>query len=422
MMIRSGRRRRAGRPGEPRRPRVLIIVQNLPVPLDRRVWQESRSLVAAGFGVSVVCPAGPDDRRFEVLEGVEIHRYRPPAPRQGVAGYLVEFAYCWLASARLAVRCFRRQRFDVIQACNPPDTFWALALLFRPLGVRFVYDQHDLCPEVFAARFGTGRRPLHQALRLLERASYASADAVISTNDSYRRVALERGRLDPASVTVVRSGPHPDEMHRIEPREELRGDARHLLVWLGIMGPQDGVDLLLRAIHVLVHDLERKDVQLAVLGFGDCDEDLRALCTNLGLDAWVHFTGRADRTMIAEYLSTADVGLCPDPKNAFTDASTMNKVLEYMAHELPIVSFDLAESRVSAGPAARFVESGDVADFARAVADLLDDPDRRLEMGQAGRRRVEAELGWPAQAERYVALYERVCSGSEDERRMEVSA
>jgi glycosyltransferase involved in cell wall biosynthesis len=245
---------------------------------------------------------------------------------------------------------------------------------------------------------------------------------VISTNDSYRRVALERGRLHPASVTVVRSGPHPDEMRRIESREELRGDAHHLLVWLGIMGPQDGVDLLLRAIHVLVHDLERKDVQLAVLGFGDCDEDLRALCTNLGLDAWVHFTGRADRTMIAEYLSTADVGLCPDPKNAFTDASTMNKVLEYMAHELPIVSFDLAESRVSAGPAARFVESGDVADFARAVADLLDDPDRRLEMGQAGRRRVEAELGWPAQAERYVALYERVCSGSEDERRMEVSA
>lgn len=405
-----------------RAPRVLIIVQNLPVPLDRRVWQESRSLVAAGFDVSVICPAGPGDRSFEVLEDVEIHRYRPPAPRQGAPGYVVEFLYCWLATAWLAVRCHRRHRLDVIQACNPPDTFWALALPFRLLGVRFVYDQHDLCPEVFDARFGGGRRLLAAGLRLLERASYATADAVISTNESYARVARDRGRVEPAKVTVVRSGPDPEVMRRVEPRDELRAGARHLLVWLGIMGPQDGVDILLEAMRVVVHDHERKDVHLAVLGFGDCYDDLRAQCTGLGLDAWVTFTGRADGVMIAEHLSTADLGVCPDPPNPFNDASTMNKVLEYMAHELPIVSFDLAESRVSAGSAARFVTSGEAADLAEAILDLLADPDARLAMGRAGRARIEAELGWPAQAEHYVALYERLCERTAVARPKEVTA
>ena len=404
------------------RPRVLILVQNLSVPMDRRVWQESRSLTAAGFDVSVICPAGPGDRHEEVLEGVEIHRYRPPAPHKGVAGYLVEFVYCWLVTGWLAVRCYRRHRFDVIQACNPPDTFWALALLFRPLGVRFVYDQHDLCPEVFTARFGARRPALHRGLLLLERASYATADAVISTNDSYRRTALQRGRLAPEDVVVVRSGPDPAQMRRVEPRAELRQDARHLLVWLGIMGPQDGVDLLLDAMRVLVQDLERKDVHLAVLGFGDCDDDLREQCTSLGLDAWVTFTGRADARMVADYLSTADVGLCPDPKNSFTDVSTMNKVLEYMAYELPVVGFDLTESRVSAGSAARFVSSGDLVAFAQAVADLLDDPDERRRMGRTGRERIDAELGWPAQAPNYVALYERVCNRTDNGGPMEVAA
>jgi glycosyltransferase involved in cell wall biosynthesis len=404
------------------RSRVLILVQNLSVPMDRRVWQESRTLVAAGFDVSVICPANPGERHEEVLEGVEIHRYRPPAPHHGVAGYLVEFVYCWLVTAWLAMRCYRRHRFDVIQACNPPDTFWALALLFRPLGVRFVYDQHDLCPEVFTARFGTRRPVLLRGLRLLERASYATADAVVSTNESYRRTALQRGRLAPEDVTVVRSGPDPAVMRRVEPRAELREDARHLLVWLGIMGPQDGVDVLLDALRVLVQDLERKDVHLAVLGFGDCYDGLREQCTSLGLDAWVTFTGRADARMVADYLSTADLGLCPDPKNSFTDVSTMNKVLEYMAHELPVVGFDLAESRVSAGSSARFVPSGDLAGFAQAVADLLDDPDERRRMGRVGRERIEAELGWPAQAPRYVALYERLCNRTHDAGSMEVAA
>ena len=325
--------------------------------------QESRSLTAAGFDVSVICLAGPGDRH-EVLEGVEINRYRPPAPRQGVAGYLVEFVYCWLVTARLAVRCYRRHRFDAIQACNPPDTFWALALLFRPLGVRFVYDQHDLCPEVFAARFGDRRPGLHLGLRLLERASYATADAVISTNDSYRRTALRRGRLAPEAVTVVRGGPDPAEMRRVEPCADLRHDARHLLVWLGIMGPQDGVDQLLDAMRVLVQDLERKDVHLAVLGFGDCYDALREQCTELGLDSWVTFTGRADARMVADYLSTARRAV-PGPQELVH--RRLDDEQGAGVHGLRAADRRLRPRgvRVSAGSAARFVPSGDLIGFAR---------------------------------------------------------
>jgi glycosyltransferase involved in cell wall biosynthesis len=416
--MRRLRHRRAGS----RSPGVLIIVQNLSVPLDRRVWQESRALVAAGFAVSVVCPAGPGEAGYEELEGVRIHRYRPPRPRQGVAGYLVEFTYCWLATAWLALRCYVWVGFDVIQGCNPPDTFWALALPFRLVGVRYVYDQHDLCPEVFSARFGGGHRWLRRGLLAIERATYASAHHVISTNESYARVARQRGRLDPERITIVRSGPHPATMRRGHRQPDLRRGSDHLVVWLGIMGPQDGVHLLLRAMAVLVHDLDRKDVHLAILGFGDCYDESRELCAALGLDPWVTFTGRADDAMIAAYLSTAEIGLCPDPKNDFNDVSTMNKVLEYMAHELPVVSFDLAESRVSAGDAAVFVDDGDIAGFARAVDELLDDPARRSEMGRTGRARIETELGWHMQAERYVALYRSLCGapGSTDD--MEVAA
>jgi glycosyltransferase involved in cell wall biosynthesis len=391
-----------------RQPAVLIVVQNLSVPLDRRVWQESRALVDAGFAVSVICPRGPGERSFELLERVRIHRYRPPRTGPGVVGFAHEFAYCWLATAWLALRIYFTTGFDAIQACNPPDTYWALALPFKLLGVRFVYDQHDLCPEVFDARFGTRRRLLSRVVRLLEQATYRTADRVIATNDSYRTVAVGRGRRDPRTVTIVRSGPHPAEMRREAPVPELRRGAPHLCCYLGIMGPQDGVDLLLRAVADLVHERRRTDVHVALLGFGDCYDDLRALSVELGIDPWVTFTGRADRTVVREYLSTADVGLSPDPCSAFNDVSTMNKVLEYMAHELPVVAFDLKETRVSAGDAAVYVADGDLAGFAAAIDALLDDSEARVEMGRRGRARIEGSLGWHRQASAYVGVYEEL--------------
>jgi glycosyltransferase involved in cell wall biosynthesis len=395
------------------RGRVLIVVQNLPVPLDRRVWMECNSLVAAGFGVSVICPqGGPHDARHERLDGVDIHRYRPAPTARGALGYLYEFAYCWVATLWLALRIRRSERFDVIQACNPPDTYFALALLFRPFGVKFVYDQHDLCPEVYLSRFDRHTGLQLRLLRLLERATYRVADHVITVNGSYREVALGRSRLGSDDVTIVRSGPEPGRMVRGAAEPALRQGRTHLGCYLGVMGPQDGVDLLVRAIDVLVHKLGRDDCHFALLGFGDCFDDLQALTAELALQDWITFTGRADDTMIERYLSTAALGLDPDPKNPLNDISTMNKVLEYMAFELPVVTFDLTETRRSAAGAARYVTPNDHVEFARAIEELLDDPDRRHRMGAEGRRRIEDELGWHHQADRYVGVYERLLASS----------
>lgn len=402
------RRRRGG-------PHVLIVVQNLPVPLDRRVWMECKALTGAGYRVSVICPQGDDDSRFERLDGVDIHRYPPPRPATGLASYGWEFAYCWLRTAALALRIFRRDRFDVIQACNPPDTYFALARLFRPLGVRFVFDHHDLCPELYECRDPSRppSRAVLAALRWLERATYRAADHVITTNETYRERAQSRTGKPTGDFTVVRSGPDPNAMRRGNPVPELLGGRRHLCCYLGIMGHQDGVENVVRAAAVVKHDLGREDVQFALLGFGDTLERLRALTTELGLDDVVSFTGRVGPAEIASYLSTAAVGICPDPKTSFNDASTMNKVLEYMAHELPVVSFDLAETQKSAGEAAHYVTwSGDADADARALAKatlaLVDDPRRRLAMGHHGRARIVNGLGWPDQAARYVRAYDRL--------------
>ena len=384
---------------------VLIIVQNLSVPLDRRVWLECQTLVAADFDVSVVCPRGPQEERFEELDGVRIHRYRPAPAASGTLGYVAEFAYSWLATAWLTLRIFSRRRFGVLQACNPPDTFFLLALLLRPLGVRFVYDQHDLCPEVFVSRFGRDTGPALRGLRWLEAATYRSAHHVITVNESYREVAMSRGRVPAGRITVVRSGPRPDRMRRADPVPELLEGRSHLCCYLGVMGPQDGVDLLIRAVDVLVNERGRTDCQFALLGFGDCLDDLRRQSSELGLDPWITFTGRADDAMITEYLSTAALGLDPDPKNPLNDVSTMNKVLEYMAYELPVVTFDLKETRRSAEEAAYYVEPNDVRAFADAIDRLLDDPERRAKMGQVGRRRIEDDLGWDKQAPRYLDVY-----------------
>jgi glycosyltransferase involved in cell wall biosynthesis len=396
-----------------------VIVQNLPVPLDRRVWMESKALVSAGFDVSVICPRGEKDgvrdSRFEELEGVRIHRYAPPRPATGTITYVWEFAYCWLRTAGLAAKIFARRRFDVIQACNPPDTYFALARLYRPLGVKFVFDHHDLCPELFESRdlSKPPSKPLMAALRMLERGTYATADHVITTNESYRDTARVRTGKPLGDFTIVRSSPDPALMARREDVPELRHGKRHLAVYLGIMGHQDGVDMVLRAADVLVNDLGRRDIHFALLGFGDTLESLKALSTELGLDDYVTFTGRVGPTDITRYLSTASVGLCPDPKTPFNDRSTMNKVLEYMAHELPVVSFDLAESLRSAGPAAQPVtwlgnSEADAKAFGLATVELLDDPDRSAAMGRLGRARIENGMGWPSQAANYIAAYDHL--------------
>jgi len=401
--------------------RILIIVQNLPVPLDRRVWLECQALSAQGYRVSVICPKGPGDPAFEMIAGIAVYKYRPAPEARGVLGFVVEFVWSWLRTASLSLRVRRNRGFDVIQACNPPDTYWLLAWLWRSRGVRFVFDQHDLNPELFLSRFGVptsfGQKLQFNGLRWLERMTYRTADRVISTNGSYKKVAETRGRRDPATVTVVRSGPDTTVMRPIYPEPGSRNDSRHVLAYIGIMGPQDGVDVMLDVVDELVHRRGRTDVRAVMLGFGDCLEELRAQTTRLGLDEFVHFTGRVGPDSIAQHLSAADIGIGPDQKTPLNDVSTMNKTMEYMAFALPSVSFDLVETRVSAGEAGVLVPPGDLNAFATAIERLLDDPEERVRLGLAARRRVEAELDWQPQAQAYVGVFDELLDNPLDERR-----
>lgn len=388
---------------------VCIVVQNLPVPFDRRVWLQCRALRDAGYEVSVVCPKGTGDPAYRVLDGVHLFKYPafPPITRQAL--FVAEYAYSVLATLLHLARAWRRRPFGTVQVCNPPDVLWAAVLPFQLLfGVSLVFDQHDLCPELYRSRFAQASSLPHRALLLVERVTYALATHVIATNGSYRAVAQRRGRKREAEVTVVRTGPDPDRMHRGEPDPRLRRGHRHLVAYLGVMGPQDGVDLALRAMHHIVHGRGRTDVALTLVGDGDAGQELRRLAAELGLDEHVEFTGRVPDELVARVLSTADVGLSPDPKNPLNDVSTMNKTMEYMSFELPVVAFDLVETRVSAAEAAVYAEPNDVERYADAILDLLDDETRRKEMGAAGRRRVEDVLAWRHQAARYVGLYDHL--------------
>jgi glycosyltransferase involved in cell wall biosynthesis len=400
------------------RARILIIVQNLPVPFDRRVWLECQALVKAGYRVAVVCPKGKGDPAFEVLDGVELYKYEPYAPGGSKLSFVAEYVYSFTATAWKAFLArarggLLRGRFDVIQACNPPDIFWPLAIFFKAAErTKFVFDHHDLCPELFESRFG-GRSLPYKGLRFLERRTHRTAEHVISTNESYRQIAIERSGKRPADVTVVRTGPDPVRLRRGQPDAAQKRGREHLAAYIGVMGPQDGVDVVVRAAAVIVHDLGRDDIAFTLIGKGDCFDELVALRDELRLAGHVEFTGRAPDDLVRNVMSSADIGLSPDPMNPLNDVSTMNKTMEYMAFELPVVAFDLRETRVSAADAAIYVKptgdaTRDIRDYAQAIVDLIDDPGLRARMGALGRARVERELAWPYQERAYLGVYNRV--------------
>jgi glycosyltransferase involved in cell wall biosynthesis len=391
------------------RPRVLIIVQNLPVPFDRRVWLECMALVEAGYDVSVVCPKGDGDPDYAVLDDVALYKYRPYAPGGGALSFMFEYAYSFLATAWQVRRARRRGRFDVVQACNPPDIFWPIGRWLRLRdGSRFVFDHHDLCPELFDSRFAAGHPVLRRGLVALERATFHTADQVISTNESYAKVAVRRGGRAPSQVTVVRTGPDPARLRRAEPEPAHRRGRRYLVAYIGVMGPQDGVDVAMRAAGHVVNGMGRTDIGYVFMGAGDSHDELVALRSELGLDDYVEMPGRVPDQTVVEVLSTADVGLSPDPKNPLNNVSTMNKTMEYMAFELPVLAFDLDETRVSAQEAAVYVTEHTPEAYARALVALIDDPATRAARGSVGRARVEAVLGWPHQRAAYVSVYDRL--------------
>jgi len=403
------RANRVGRAMAGRAKRVLIIVQNLPVPFDRRVWLECQALTAVGYDVSVVCPKGKNDPAYEVIDTVRLYKYRPYAPGGSRVSFAAEYAYSFLATAAKTLLARRRGRFAVLQACNPPDIFWPIAIALRLADrTKFVFDHHDLCPELFQSRFPDGPRLPYRGLLALERRTHRTADHVIATNDSYRDIAIRRSGKAPADVTVVRTGPDPEKLRRGPQHQELRRGRRFLAAYIGVMGPQDGVDIVVRAAGIVIHDMGRDDIAFTLIGSGDCFGDLVALRDELKLGGHVEFTGRVPDELVKKILSTADVGLSPDPKNSLNDVSTMNKTMEYMSFELPVVAFDLRETRVSAGAAAVYVTPNDVHEYAKAIVNLLDDEESRARLARTGRARVEDELAWKHQERAYVGVYERL--------------
>jgi glycosyltransferase involved in cell wall biosynthesis len=373
---------------------VLILVENLSVPMDRRVWQECLSLTRAGYEVFVICPQGAslDRASHETLQGVEIYRYPLTPARGGPWGYAREYCAALAHTAVLAARLGRRRRFAVVHACNPPDLLLLPALLLRLRGARLIFDHHDLVPELYLSRFGRGRDLGYKLTVLAERASVQLADVVISTNESYARVARTRGRKAPGDVFVVRSAPDLEEFRDVPPNPDLRRGKRYLLAYLGVMGPQDGVDHALRALASLAR--RRDDWHATFIGAGDVFDEMVALARVLGLAGRVEFTGRIPIDRVLEILSSAHIGLAPDPYNPLNDLSTMNKIVEYMAIGLPVVSYDLAESRISAADAGVYVGGSDPEEFAGAIDELLDDEVKRASMSESGRRRVRGELSW----------------------------
>jgi glycosyltransferase involved in cell wall biosynthesis len=388
--------------------RILIIVENLPCPFDRRVMQEARTLAAAGYLVSIICPKAPGyEKNFEDIDGIHIHRHWLPREADGALGYAFEYSVALLMEFRLSLKIAFGRGFDVLQACNPPDTIFLIGGFYKLFGKKFVFDHHDINPELYEAKFGKqgwGRK----LLVFLERLSFRTADMVISTNESYRSIAVERGGKDPKNVFVVRSGPDLTRIKILPPNPSLKKGRRYLVGYVGVMGKQEGIDLLLQAVQFIVHHLKRTDIHFGLVGGGTELPAMRELAKTLDVADYVTFTGRAPDSELLDMLNTADICVNPDRANAMNDRSTMNKIMEYMALGKPVVQFELTEGRVSAGDASWYARPNDVADLAQKMVALLADEQQRALMGAIGRHRVENALSWQHEAPRLLAAYDNL--------------
>ena len=384
---------------------VLIVVENLPLPFDRRVWQEARTLKAAGATVSVICPKGKGyEKGYEEIEGVHIHRHPLPLEADGALGFLLEYGAALFWETVLAWKIYFKRGIDVIQGCNPPDLIFLVALPFKLLGVKYIFDHHDINPELYEAKFGK-RGFFWNLMVLFEKLTFKAADVSMATNQSYRTIAIERGGMDPDKVFVVRSGPDLSRLKRVEPVPAWKRGKAFLVGYVGVMGDQEGIDLLIDAVEYLVREKRREDIQFTLVGGGPSLEKLKAMVRSKNLDEWITFTGRAPDQDLFEVLSTMDIGVNPDRVNPMNDKSTMNKIMEYMSLGKAMVQFDVTEGRFSAQQASLYAKANDPVDMAEKIIELLADPDRRAAMGAFGRERVETELNWGHQIQPLLAAY-----------------
>jgi glycosyltransferase involved in cell wall biosynthesis len=388
--------------------RVLIIVENLPCPFDRRVWQEARTLAAAGYLVSIICPKGKGyEKSFEEIDGIAIYRHVQPFEASDAFGYLAEYTWALLAEFALSLRVLMERGFDAIHACNPPDTLFLIGGFYKLFGKKFLFDHHDINPELYEAKFQ--RRDLFYRLMVwLERRTFETADVCVATNESYRRIAIERGSRSPSKVFVVRSGPDLRRLRVLPATAALKNGRRYLVGYVGVMGRQEGIDGLLSSVQHIVQDMKRTDIQFGLVGGGTELAAMRKLAEQLGIADYVTFTGRVPDDELLAMLNTADVCVNPDVANDMNDKSTMNKIMEYMALGKPIVQFDLTEGRVSAQDASLYARRNDPVDMARKLVALLDDPELRQRMGAAGLERVKTVLAWEHEAPRLLAAYEEL--------------
>ena len=386
--------------GDGRRTHVLLVIENMPFARDHRARKQADALVGDGHRVTVFTRRDPENARF-ASPSVRLLEYRAPRDASGALDYVLEYGWSLMAWIGLAVRQYVREPFGAIQAGQPPDISPALALPFRWLGVRYVVDQRDLSPELFAARFGFRAGPFPAFLRVLERLSWRLADRVLCVNESLRDAIVGRGGVDPTRVTIVANGPVLARVAEARPDPMLRQGATHLVCWVGVMGAQDRVDLSLRVAADVVDRLGRRDVLFAFIGDGESLADAKALAGKLGIEEHVAFPGWLDEAACFSYLATADVGI---DANLQEEVSPV-KGMEYLAFGLPFVAFDLPQTRAMAGDAGSYVPRGDVSAFADEVVRLLEDRERGERMGRAGVDRARKVLAWERQEERYIAVY-----------------
>jgi glycosyltransferase involved in cell wall biosynthesis len=388
-----------------KKPAILIIVENLPVPLDRRVWQESKALREAGYEVIVICPKMRGCMLAEEnLDGIQIYRHWITEEGSGVLGFFMEYAAALFGETRLAWKAWWRHRFKIIHLCNPPDWLFLVAWPFKWLGVRVIFDVHDLWPEMFEAKFGK-RGLFYWAVRAAERLNHACANVVLATNESVRRIAIERGKKRPDKVFVVRTAPKI-AVQNVAPNPALKKNRRYLVGYIGVMGDADGVNRLIEAADFVVRQLKRTDVQFLLMGSGPEYDRLVQLRDTLGLKEFVDLPGWANNDFSFPALSTIDLGVSCDPPNSYNHHCTMNKVLEYMAFGRAQVMFDLEEGRASAQDAAVYVKGNSPEQLAQAICETLDDAAARERMGKIGQERMRTELNWERSVEQLLKAYD----------------
>jgi len=405
--------------------RILMLTQSS-FPSDTRVRNEADALAKAGYNIRVIALRRYDyEKSSDIVDGVKIYRVPEVAlfkksqtnrswlksqfyRAKSALGYISEYLYFTTVCFFMSIYVALKDGFDAVHIHNPPNTLFLIGIFYQLFGKKFVFDCHDLEPELYLSRYNAKNNLIYKLLLLEEKCCLKFANVVITTNESYKEINIKRGRLEPGKIFVVRNGPDLTIFKQVKGVDRLKNMGKSILIYIGVMGPQDGVDYLLRSLKELAYSLKRDDFYCLIIGKGDSVENLKKLKDDLQLQNYVEFTGRLQKEELMPYLATADIGLEPNPSNPLSNLSTLIKVMEYMALAKPIVCFDLKETRFSAKESAIYVSPNNEIEFAKAIVSLMDNPNKRAYMGAAGQKRVKEKLAWQHVSKNLLLAYESV--------------